>query len=122
MIAPLVLGRLHIATLANRNAFIGLKIAIRYSHQRRQFKPQGATEEIPIINYLTHQRRLYPPLSASFAYHFALKLWREKFLKENKTPNEERDIHLLASGLKRSISSSSSHPTFSFITIQNSLL
>jgi acyl-CoA oxidase len=82
---------------------IGLKIAIRYGHQRRQFKPEGALEEIPIINYLTHQRRLYPPLAASFAYHFALKLWREKFLKPNKTPEDEKEIHLLAAGLKRTL-------------------
>jgi len=103
MIAPLVLGRLHITTLSNRYALIGLKIAIRYGHQRRQFKPEGAVDELPIIEYLTHQRRLYPPLAASFAYQFALKFWREIFLKKNKTSDDERQIHLLAAGLKRTV-------------------
>jgi hypothetical protein len=44
---------------------VGLTIAIRYSAARPQFGNKI------ILDYLTHQRRLFPALAATYAFHIA---------------------------------------------------
>jgi acyl-CoA oxidase len=49
---------------------LALTIAIRYGETRRQFAgPDG--DEIPVLDYLAHQRKLLPALAKTYALHFA---------------------------------------------------
>ena len=71
MLGTLVQGRVSIsgaAVSAGKNA---LTIAVRYANRRRQFKAPDADEEIPILDYLAHQRRLLPALATTYAMSFA---------------------------------------------------
>ncbi len=45
---------------------IGVTIAVRYGAQRPQFGGKI------ILDYLTHQRRLFPALATTYAMHIAL--------------------------------------------------
>jgi acyl-CoA oxidase len=70
MLGTLVQGRISVAAGAGSATKVALAIAIRYGEQRRQFAaPDG--EEIPVLDYLAHQRKLLPALAKSYALHFA---------------------------------------------------
>jgi acyl-CoA oxidase len=97
MLGTLVGGRIGIPRSGNAAAKTGLTIAIRYGDQRRQFGPEGG-EEVPILNYRTHQRRLMPLLSNVYALHFALRHLTERFFA--RTEEEMQEIEALAAGLK----------------------
>ncbi|MBL0764734.1 acyl-CoA dehydrogenase family protein [Marivirga atlantica] len=97
MLGTLVGGRIGIPRSALAAAKKGLTIAIRYSDQRKQFGPKNG-EEVPILNYRMHQRRLLPPLATSYALHFSLQYLTKRFL--NKTEDDAREIEALAAGLK----------------------
>ena len=55
-----------IAQSAVDAAKVGVTIAIRYSAQRPQFGGKL------ILEYLTHQRRLFPALATTYAMHIAM--------------------------------------------------
>ncbi|WP_240469705.1 acyl-CoA dehydrogenase [Cyclobacterium sp. SYSU L10401] len=97
MLGTLVGGRIGIPRSANAAAKSGLTIAIRYGDQRRQFGPEGG-EEIPILNYRMHQRRLIPLLAKTYACHFALEYVTSRFL--NRKEEEMQEIEALAAGMK----------------------
>jgi len=97
MIGALVAGRVSIALAAMTVMKTGLAIAIRYGERRRQFGPAGG-DEIRILDYLTHQRRLLPPLAQVYALHFGLRHLAERFA--SATEDESREIEALAAGLK----------------------
>ncbi len=97
MLGTLVGGRIGIPRSALSAVKSGLTIAIRYSDQRRQFGPQSG-EEVPILNYRMHQRRLLPPLVTAYALHFSLKYLTERFLKRSE--EDAQEIEALAAGLK----------------------
>jgi acyl-CoA oxidase len=70
MLGTLVQGRISVAGGAGSAAKVALTIAIRYANARRQFAgPDGG--EIPVLDYLAHQRKLLPALAKSYALHFA---------------------------------------------------
>ncbi len=70
MLGTLVQGRISVAGGAGSATKVALTIAIRYGDSRRQFAgPDGA--EIPVLDYLAHQRKLLPALAKSYALHFA---------------------------------------------------
>jgi len=52
------------------------------------------------MNYLTHKRRLYPALASTFAYYFAATDLEDMFTKRDKTPQEEKEVHVLSAGIK----------------------
>ncbi len=97
MLGTLVGGRIGIARSALSAAKSGLTIAIRFANQRRQFGPENG-EEVPILNYRTHQRRLLPLLANAFAGHFALRYLTQRFL--HRTDEELKEVEALAAGLK----------------------
>ncbi len=97
MLGTLVGGRIGIPRSGLSAAKSGLTIAIRYGDRRRQFGPEGA-EEVPILNYRQHQRRLMPLLANAYALHFALQYLTERFLK--RTDDDIQEIEALAAGLK----------------------
>jgi acyl-CoA oxidase len=70
MLGTLVQGRVSVAAGAGSATKVALAIAIRYGEQRRQFAaPDG--DEIPVLDYLAHQRKLLPALAKTYALHFA---------------------------------------------------
>jgi acyl-CoA oxidase len=97
MLGTLVGGRIGIPRSALSASKTGLTIAIRHGENRKQFGPEGG-EEVPILNYRMHQRRLMPPLATSYAVHFALKYLTQRFL--DHTEEEAQEIEALAAGLK----------------------
>jgi acyl-CoA oxidase len=97
MLGTLVGGRIGIPRSGISACKSGLAIAVRYGDQRRQFGPEGG-EEVPILNYRTHQRRLMPLLATTYALHFALRYLTDRFLK--RTEDDMQEIEALAAGLK----------------------
>lgn len=70
MLGTLVQGRVSIAGGAVNAAEMALTIAVRYAERRRQFAdPDG--DEILLLDYRQHQRRLLPALATTYAMHFA---------------------------------------------------
>ncbi len=97
MLGTLVGGRIGIPRSSVSTAKTGLTIAIKYGDQRRQFGPEGG-EEVPILNYRSHQRRLMPLLANVYALHFSLRYLTHRFL--TRTEEDMQEIEALAAGLK----------------------
>jgi acyl-CoA oxidase len=103
MIGALVQGRISIAgagIAATRNA---LTIAVRWGERRRQFGT-GLDMDTPLMDYLTHQRRLLPAVAESFALqaahdHLVAEYARVVGAEETGTA-EQRAVESLAAGLK----------------------
>ncbi|MPZ65699.1 MAG: hypothetical protein GEU83_09365 [Pseudonocardiaceae bacterium] len=71
MLGTLIRGRVSVAGGAGSATQLALAIAVRYGESRRQFAAPGSTDEIPVLDYLAHQRKLLPALATSYALHFA---------------------------------------------------
>ena len=71
MLGTLVRGRVSVAGGAQSATKSALAIAIRYGEVRRQFLRPGSGDEVVVLDYLVHQRRLLPALARSYALHFA---------------------------------------------------
>jgi acyl-CoA oxidase len=97
MLGTLVGGRIGIPRSGLAASKAGLAIAILYGDQRKQFGPEGG-EEIPILNYQTHQKRLMPLLANTYALHFSLQYLTNRFLA--RTEEDMQEIEALAAGLK----------------------
>jgi acyl-CoA oxidase len=70
-LGALVRGRISVAGSAGSATQRALAIAVRRAETRRQFRRPGADEEIVLLDYLAHQRKLIPALATSYALHFA---------------------------------------------------
>src|SRR5439155_10534249 len=70
MLGTLVQGRISVAGGAGSATKVALTIAIRYAESRRQFTGPDGTE-IPVLDYLAHQRKLLPALAKTYVIHFA---------------------------------------------------
>ncbi len=71
MLGTLVRGRICVgagAAIAGRRA---LSIATRYALRRRQFPRPDTGDDILLLDYLWHQRRLLPGIAKAYAYGFA---------------------------------------------------
>jgi acyl-CoA oxidase len=81
MLGALVRGRVSVSGSAVGAASLAQTIAVRYGEARRQFAApgsgtgaSGATgggEEITVLDYLAHQRKLLPGLARTYALRFA---------------------------------------------------
>lgn len=100
MLGTLVGGRIGIPRSALSACKSGLTIAIRYGDSRRQFGPEGG-QEVPILNYRMHQRRLMPLLAKTYAGHFAMQYMTNRFM--NRKEEEMQEIEALAAGLKATV-------------------
>jgi acyl-CoA oxidase len=70
MLGTLVQGRVSVGGAAISASKSALTIAVRHGLDRRQFEdPDGG--EVPVMDYLAHQRRLLPLLATSYALSFA---------------------------------------------------
>src|SRR3954447_12724403 len=71
MLGTLIQGRISICGASISASKVALTIAIRRALNRRQFGPPGGTEEALLLDYRTHQRRLFPALATTYALSFA---------------------------------------------------
>ncbi len=103
MLGTLVQGRVSLDGAASWASALGLDIAITYATQRRQF--DGANgEEVVLLDYGKHQRRLLPRLATTYAQIFAhdefLKKFDGVFSGRTDTPEDREDLETLAAALK----------------------
>ncbi len=71
MLGTLVRGRVSVGGAASAATKSALTIAVRYGDIRRQFSTPDAEREVPLNDYLAHQRKLLPALATTYALHFA---------------------------------------------------
>ena len=98
MLGTLVGGRIAVGSGANSAAKAGLTVAVRYGDRRRQFGPAGG-EEVTILDYLSHQRRLLPLVATSYGLSFALGEVARDFARLEHGA-DTREIEARASALK----------------------
>ena len=103
MIGTLVRGRVSVGGSARAAAEVALSIATRYALQRRQF--EGAPgEEVVLLDYLMHQRRLLPLLAEAYALRFAhnqlVARMHRLQTEESPDPHAQRELESRAAGLK----------------------
>ncbi|XP_006047075.1 acyl-coenzyme A oxidase-like protein isoform X1 [Bubalus bubalis] len=102
MLAALTPSRLAVTFQAMGSMKLGLTIAIRYSHSRRQFGPK-AREEVKIIEHQTQTLRLMPHLATALALTFASR-YAGTLLDEDifrgKELVDSRPLQALVAGLK----------------------
>jgi len=107
MLGTLVQGRVCVSGASISAAKLALAIAIRYGLRRRQFGPPDG-EEVEILQYRTHQRRLMPLMAKTYALHFAQAELLEKFhsaFSDDEPPDRERrELEALAAAMKATTS------------------
>lgn len=94
MIGALINGRVGLTFSSVAISKLALVIAIKYGAERLQFGPPGKPE-IPILDFLSHQRRLFIPLAKTYAYHFTLR----RILQQVQA-NDQKKLHIMAAGMK----------------------
>jgi acyl-CoA oxidase len=104
MIGTLIRGRVTVGGSAGAAARVALDIATRYALQRRQFSAPDDESEVLIMDYLVHQRRLFPLIARSYALQFAQNELVSKChdLQTADAPDaeEQRELEARAAGLK----------------------
>ncbi|HVM69342.1 MAG TPA: acyl-CoA dehydrogenase [Gaiellaceae bacterium] len=105
MLGTLVQGRVSVCGAAIGATKVAQVIAVRHALTRKQFGPPGG-EEVVLMDYRTHQRRLLVPLATTYGLHFAQEQLVEH-LHDVFTDHEgrggdrkRRELETLAAGLK----------------------
>ena len=99
MLGALITGRVSVGLAGVSASKTALSIAIKYGMKRRQFAPKEDAEETLILDYPSHQARLFPLLAKTYAYHFALQDLAQEMVN---TPHDGdfRKVETKAAGLK----------------------
>jgi acyl-CoA oxidase len=104
MIGTLIRGRITVGGSAGNAARVALDIATRYALQRRQFSAPDDEGEVLIMDYLVHQRRLFPLIARSYALQFAQNEMVSKChdlqTSDVADAEEQRELESRAAGLK----------------------
>jgi len=111
MLGTLIQGRISVGGAAISATKAALATAIRHGLRRRQFGPPDSSEEVPLLDYRVHQRRLLPPLARTYALHFTQQGVVEElhriFGADDGTPEQSeeeqtarRELETRAAGLK----------------------
>ncbi|MCK0090099.1 acyl-CoA dehydrogenase family protein [Rhodococcus sp. F64268] len=106
MVGTLVRGRVTVGGSAGSAARVALSIATRYALLRRQFDAPGQDDEVLLMDYLVHQRRLLPHIAKSYALGFAQNelisaMHRIQSMPPTDVdPQEQRELEGRAAGLK----------------------
>lgn len=107
MIGTLIRGRVSVGGSAGAAARVALDIATRYALQRRQFgapSEDGTEHEVLIMDYLAHQRRLFPLIARSYALQFAqnelVGKCHDLQTADDPDAEEQRELEARAAGLK----------------------
>ncbi|XP_030626195.1 acyl-coenzyme A oxidase-like protein isoform X2 [Chanos chanos] len=102
MLAALTPTRLGLTVQAMAAMKLGLIIAVRYSHSRRQFGPKDQ-DEVKIIEHQTQYLRLMPHLAAALALTFTTRYashMMDEALSEGQDLQSNRSLQALVAGLK----------------------
>ena len=104
MLGTLIRGRVTVGGSAGAAARVALDIATRYALQRRQFEAPGDDHEVLLMDYLVHQRRLFPLIARSYALQFAqnelVAKTHDLQTADDPDPEEQRELESRAAGLK----------------------
>jgi acyl-CoA oxidase len=104
MIGTLIRGRVTVSGSAGNAARVALDIATRYALQRRQFSAPDDEDEVLIMDYLVHQRRLFPLIAKSYALQFAqnelVSKCHDLQISDVADAEEQRELEARAAGLK----------------------
>ncbi|MDF1487142.1 acyl-CoA dehydrogenase family protein [Tessaracoccus caeni] len=107
MLGTLVRGRICVGAGAAAAARKALTIAVDYGTRRRQFRAPGLGDEIPLLDYLTHQRRLLPAVATAYAYGFAVNELAMQLQRvqdaEGADPRAARELETRAAGIKAAL-------------------
>jgi len=103
MLGTLIQGRASVCGASITATKVALDIAVRRSLTRRQFGPPGG-DEVLLLDYRTHQRRLLPALATTYGLHFAQARLVERlhraFTTDDVPDRERRQLETFAAGLK----------------------
>ena len=107
MLGTLVQGRVSVGGAAISATKSALTIAIRHGARRRQFGPPDS-EELPLLEFRAHQRRLLPALATTYALHFAQehvvaeldRIFGSLGEGEEEAERDRRELETRAAGLK----------------------
>ena len=104
MLGTLIRGRVTVGGSAAAAAQVALDIAVRYALQRKQFSAPDGDSEVVIMDYLVHQRRLFPLIARSYALQFAQNELVAKLhdvqTADSPDAEEQRELESRAAGLK----------------------
>jgi acyl-CoA oxidase len=104
MLGTLIRGRVTVGGSAGAATRVALDIATRYALERKQFTAPDGDGEIVIMDYLVHQRRLFPLIARSYALQFAqnelVAKCHELQTSDDPDPEEQRELESRAAGLK----------------------
>ncbi|KAL4273814.1 hypothetical protein GQ457_13G006260 [Hibiscus cannabinus] len=100
--APLTGGRLNVSVNAVYQSKVGLAIAIRYALTRRAFSLKRNEPEVLLLDYPSHQRRLFPLVAKTYAMSFAANYL--KMLYRTRTPESMKTMHVVSSSFKATFS------------------
>ena len=106
MLGTLIRGRISVAATAGAASRKALAIATRYGLVRRQFDAPGDEDEIVVLDYLGHQRKLLPLIAKSYAVAMAQnELTEELHEVQSASPDDsdagrQRELEASAAGLK----------------------
>ncbi|MCG2802249.1 MAG: acyl-CoA dehydrogenase family protein [Cellulomonas sp.] len=102
MLGTLVQGRVSLDGAAVNAQRLGLTIATTYANQRRQFS--RGSEEVVLLDYAEHRRRLLPRLATAYAQTFAheelLASFDEVFSGRGDTPDAREELETRAAAIK----------------------
>jgi acyl-CoA oxidase len=103
MLGTLIQGRISVCGASISASKVALTIAIRRALERRQFGPPGRPEAL-LLDYRTHQRRLFPALATTYALSFAqqrlVKELHAVFTDDDPDDRRKRELETLAAGVK----------------------
>src|SRR6201993_3513308 len=104
MIGTLIRGRVTVGGSAGAATQVALDIAPRYALQRKQFSSPDDDSEVVIMDYLVHQRRLFPLIAKSYALQFAqnelVSKCHDLQTSDVADAEEQRELEARAAGLK----------------------
>jgi acyl-CoA oxidase len=103
MLGTLVQGRVSLDGACVVASKLALTIALRYSSERRQFTAAGE-DEVVLLDYQRHQRRLLPRLAQTYAMSFAHEVFLTKFdavfSGASDSEADRQDLETIAAALK----------------------
>src|SRR3954468_616539 len=102
MLGTLVRGRISVAGGAGAATQKALALAVRYAGVRRQFTDPATGEEVVLLDYLVHQRKLLPALAATYALQFAQEdlVQRMHDAAGGSDEDAQRELETRAAGIK----------------------
>ncbi len=103
MLGTLVQGRVSIAGAGVAVSKVALTIAVQHALVRRQFSAPGQDEEVLLMDYTAHQRRLLPLVATTYVMHAAqarLVADLARIMGNALEDDERRELETRAAGLK----------------------